>query len=251
MTQAPENAIRILFIHGLEGSPEGSKVQLLRAQGFDVHAIDMQMSIWAWRRRNSVLRQLFRLLETRLMALTLLLGAVIALATGSLWAALAIFAAVAIWVAVRIRAVAAAALRRSFEACVEMQRAAVERFKPDICVGSSWGGAVAAELVALDSWKGPTVLLAPAIARVSEWTDRMDVRGRLERIKERSASVPILVFHDPDDDTVPAEHSRMLADGSNIDLRFVKAGGHRLLELLERGELADAIKALVERTTRS
>jgi hypothetical protein len=35
-------------------------------------------------------------------------------------------------------------------------------FQPDIVVGSSWGGAVALELVAKGSWTGPTLLLAPA-----------------------------------------------------------------------------------------
>ena len=52
---------RVMFIHGLEGHPEGSKVVKLRAQGFEVHAADMHMSLWQLGKRNSIARNILHL----------------------------------------------------------------------------------------------------------------------------------------------------------------------------------------------
>lgn len=46
--------------------------------------------------------------------------------------------------------------------CLEKQRAAILSFKPDVVVGSSWGGGIATYLMMEGAWCGPTVLLAPA-----------------------------------------------------------------------------------------
>ena len=46
-----------------------------------------------------------------------------------------------------------------FESCVETQRAALESFRPDVLVGSSFGGAVAVALLQRGLWSGPTLLL--------------------------------------------------------------------------------------------
>ena len=73
---------------------------------------------------------------------------------------------------------------------------------------------------------------------------RGDGSGVAELLRARAADVRIVIFHDPSDDTVPFEDSVLLAQGGAIELRSVSAGGHRLLGLLERGELADAIRAL-------
>jgi hypothetical protein len=54
-----------------------------------------------------------------------------------------------------------------------------------------------------------------------------------------------VVFHDPSDETVPFVDSASLARGTQIDLRSVNAGGHRLLPLLESGELSAAIRQVV------
>ena len=236
--------IRVLFIHGLEGHPNGSKVRQLRAQGFEVHAADMQMSLWQLRRSNSVARHLLRLPEVRLLGLAGLVGL-----TASLWrrsapGAAASLALPAAWLALRRRRLFANAIGRSFDACLEVQREAVAAVQPDVLVGSSWGGALAAQLVLEGSWSGPTVLLAPAFQRVREWTGRRGLAEASQRLRRRSAEQPVVLFHDPTDDTVPYLDSLRLAAGSKIDLRPVDAGGHRLLDLVERGELAAAIRAL-------
>ncbi|WP_224360529.1 alpha/beta hydrolase [Hyalangium versicolor] len=236
--------IRVLFIHGLESHPQGSKVRILREQGFDVVAPDMQMAVLQFKRRNSVLRQLLRLPETWLAGVVIGISSVLCIVGSSVLGLTATILLGLIWGAVRGRALVAKAFARSFAACVEVQRAAVQREKPEIIVGSSWGGAIAAELIIRGEWSGPTVLLAPAILKASEWMGRLDSTDKMESIRARSTQVPIVVFHDPSDDTVPHQDSVELARGSRIDFRSVDAGGHRLMGLLNRGELAEAIQGL-------
>jgi len=236
--------IRLLFVHGLESHPNGSKTRILREQGFEVVAPDMHMGLFQLRRRNSALRQLPRLKETRLALAGVALGLAVAGASAS---GLGIAALGVAWGVSRRKALLARALGRSFDACVTIVRQALTEAQPDIVVGSSWGGAVAADLLVHDLWTGPTVLLAPAIRRVCVRARRGDGSKEEALLRARSQRAPIVIFHDPSDDTVPHQDSVELARGSAIDLRSVDGGGHRLLALLERGELADELRRLAAR----
>lgn len=55
-----------------------------------------------------------------------------------------------------------------FESCVATQHAEIERFHPDVLVGSSFGGAVAVALLERGLWTGPTLLLAQAARHYDE-----------------------------------------------------------------------------------
>lgn len=231
---------RVMFIHGLEGHPEGSKVVMLREQGLEVHAADMHMSLWRLDKHNSVLRNLLRVRELQLMGAGVLLGLGAGVAWSQAGLVLATLLAAGAWSALRREAWVTAAIRRSFDRCVEIQARAVVEYEPDLIVGSSWGGAVTAELLIRGVWSGPTILLAPAIRKVSERTQRTDPSEALAQLERAQ---PILVFHDLHDEVVPHADSVALGRMCGIELRSVEAGGHRLLELLERGELAAAIRA--------
>jgi hypothetical protein len=88
--------LRVQFIHGLEGSPQGNKARLL-ARHFETLTLAMDTS--------------------------------------------------------------------DFEACVEVQTDALATFRPDLLVGSSFGAAVAVELLQRGLWRGATLLLAQAALR--------------------------------------------------------------------------------------
>lgn len=235
---------RVLFIHGLEGHPNGSKVRMLRAQGFDVHAHNMHMSLTRMRKRNSAVRNLLRLNEVRA---AFLLFAVVIMATVTLGVpALALSTLVVwAWLFFRRHALLAGALNKSFVHCVAIQRRAILDAKPDILIGSSWGGAVGAELIASGVWSGPTILLAPAMQLVSVRARRNDLARTKAALHAAAGRAPLVIFHDPSDDVVPHADSVDLARDSSIDLRSVDAGGHRLLDLLERGELTETIHGLL------
>jgi hypothetical protein len=236
------NTPRILFIHGLESRANGSKTVLLREQGLDVRAHDMDMGTLQLSRKNSAIRMALRLKETQLIAgaVALTLGA--GLPRRPLRSLLAGAALGVGWVILRREVVLGRALRRSFEACVELQRAALSREQPDIVVGSSWGGAVAVELMRIGAWSGPSVLLAPAVHRVCVKTKHGDGDSIARELRGRSAKT--IVFHDPADDTVPYADSEALAREGQLELRSVDAGGHRLLGLLTSGQLAETLRAM-------
>jgi hypothetical protein len=95
------------------------------------------------------------------------------------------------WLYTRRSAIMSQALRKSLEACVELQREAIIREQPDIVVGSSWGGAVAVELMRAEIWRGPTILLAPAVHRVAARTNTGngdDIAGSWRRGAPRRSS---------------------------------------------------------------
>lgn len=236
--------LRVLFLHGLESRPNGGKVLALRAQGFEVIAPDMQMGTSQIRRKNSVIRMLMRLGEVRLFALVVITWVALSLSLRHPWWSLGGLALLVIGWRARYPHWVASALARSFETCVQIACDSVHDAEAAVLVGSSWGGAVAAELLTRGVWRGPTILLAPAIAAVYRKTQRADAAAHLSRLRELSATVPILIFHDPADETIPHADSESLAAGSSIELRSVSAGGHRLMQLLERGTLAAAIHSL-------
>ncbi len=231
----------MLFLHGLESGPRGDKVQRLRAAGVDVLAEDMFMSIRRLDRRNSAVRNLLRLPEVRAIgALTVAAGAHAAVRRQPLFAA-GTLVGLAVWAAARRGALQREALRRSWEACIAIQRAAIERHRPDVLLGSSWGGAVAVALIARGHWRGPTVLLAPAFQVVADRMATSDVARDVATLQTTAADHPIVVFHDPTDATIPIAHSEALAAGSAVELHRVAAGGHRLMGILDDGSLIAAL----------
>jgi hypothetical protein len=94
--------------------------------------------------------------------------------------------------------------------------AAIEAHRPDVVVGSSFGGAVVHALLASGRWRGPTVLLCPAWRRV--------------------AGLPLLgpcpglvLVHAPNDDVVPYADSVDLAAATGAALVTTGADDdHRL-----------------------
>ena len=48
---------------------------------------------------------------------------------------------------------------QDYEECLELQREALRSFKPDVIVGSSFGGGLCLDLIGRGDWTGPAVLL--------------------------------------------------------------------------------------------
>jgi hypothetical protein len=127
---------------------------------------------------------------------------------------------------------------------VTLQREAIAATRPDVVVGSSWGGAVACALLVEGGWSGPTVLLAPAMGAVQDLIDPAGTPALLAALGAAAARAPIVLFHDPADPEVDARYSRALAEGSPATLHEAPGDGHRLRALLEAGRLLTAIEAL-------
>lgn len=117
------------------------------------------------------------------------------------------------------------------EGSIATQIAALATIRPDVLVGSSYGGAVAVAMLDRGVWRGPTVLLAPA-------AERLGVPNRLPE------GVAVTIVHGVHDDVVPLEHSHALAaTGTPALVRLIEVDdGHRLQTLLDTGALADHVR---------
>jgi predicted esterase len=157
---------RVQFIHGLEGSPQGSKARLL---------------------------------------------------------------------AERFTAVTPAMDTRDFEACVALQAETLASFRPDVLVGSSFGGAVAVALLQRGLWRGPTLLLAQAALR-------HDLPARMPE------GVRVWLVHGLGDELIDPKESRVLARSGTPGLvRLIEVDDdHPLRATVESGALATLVRDLFE-----
>lgn len=115
-----------------------------------------------------------------------------------------------------------------FPGCLETQRRAIESHRPDVIVGSSFGGAVVVELLRRGEWRGPTLLLAQAALKV-------DPEAQLP------PDLPVLLVHGRQDEVVPLEHSQRLAATSPLARLIETEDEHRLVELTRSERLAELV----------
>ncbi len=135
----------------------------------------------------------------------------------------------------RFTAVTPAMDTGDFEACVALQAEAVTSFRPDVLVGSSFGGAVAVALLQRGGWRGPTLLLAQAALR----------RGLPAQLPE---GVRVWIVHGRRDDLIDIEDSRTLARAGTPDLvRLIEVDDdHPLRATVQSGELATLVRDLFD-----
>ena len=207
---------RIFYCHGLESGPNGYKVRELRARGLDVIAPPMEMSLWDIRQRNSIPRSL--------MSPSALL---------SRWPTQ--------WFA--------GAMDDSFTACVQRCKQALDsEGRCTVLLGSSWGGAVGAALIADGQWNGPAVLLCPALKLKDRWAGSLDPALNTEAITARLAALPserkasLLIVQGTADDTVPVEDSQSLSEATGIALELIEGGSHGLGSIVTNGRLVDLMQ---------
>lgn len=117
-----------------------------------------------------------------------------------------------------------------FESCVAVHAGTLMSFKPDVLVGSSFGGAVVVALLMRKLWRGPTLLLAQAALHYNP-------------AAQLPAGVPVVLAHGLEDEIVPLDHSRRLAATAPGSATVVEyQAGHRLSELIVNGELAKLVE---------
>ena len=159
-----DRALRVQFIHGLEGSPQGAKAQLF-AQHFT--------------------------------------------------------------------AITPAMNTHDIEGCVTLQAATLGSFKPDVLIGSSFGGAVAVVLLQRGLWRGPTLLLAQAAKHYG-------------LPLELPAGVHVWLVHGTRDNVVDISESRALARSGTPELvRLIEVDDdHSLYGMVESSRLVTIVREL-------
>lgn len=196
-----------LYIHGLESGPNGTKARRLAEAGYSVRALQMPCNMAAIRRDPALLAVAVGFVSLLITAGGL--GGVLAVAGVLLVSPLAApLLTVWLW-------------RRAIRASLAVQRAALAGV--DVVVASSFGGAIAHQLIVEGAWSGPTVLLCPASNRVAARAWWPPPAGL--------ATVPcadqVLVVHGRADEIVPFADSEALVAGSTATLLAVD-DDHRL-----------------------
>ena len=186
----------VLFIHGLESGPRGSKSRALEQAGFTVIAGQMPCG------RKAIL------LDPAVIALGV--AALTVLIVASSFGAIGFLICVVSY-AVLQRFVRPMLVRRMFRRSLAVQLALLAANQIDVVVGSSFGGAVAVELLHTGAWKGRTVLLCPAHRLVAG-------RAWLPASTLPADASHVVVVHGRQDETVPIDHSRALVKGTAAKL---------------------------------
>ena len=201
----------VLFLHGLESGPQGRKARYLSQAGFTVVSHQMPCG------RHHLARDPVAILAAS-SAATLLVGSTFRKGLlGFTIAACGLAGAAPFAMSRVMRSV----LRRS----IAVQTHALATHPIDVVVGSSFGGAVALDLLFCGAWSGSTVLLCPAHERVAQraW---LPVPPSLASLPE-SVQSRIVVVHGRGDETVPVTHSEKLVAQSRAKLVLVE-DDHRL-----------------------
>lgn len=191
-------ARKVLFVHGLESGPHGNKSRALAAAGYDVAAEEMPCGEKRMKRDPVVV-------------LSALAALGVGAAASARWGARGLAVTIGAIIAAREPA-KRAITRRMFERSVAVQLRALREHRPDVVVGSSFGGAVTLELLRQRAWTGPTVLLCPAHELVCEREGRAWESFAIERAEHT------LIVHAREDAVVEYEQSVRLARELGVEL---------------------------------
>lgn len=120
-----------------------------------------------------------------------------------------------------------------FAACVDLQAQTLRSFRPELLIGSSFGGAVALALLQRGLWRGPTLLLAQAAVRF----------GVPAQLPEDTR---IWLVHGRCDELIDVAESRLLArTGSPGLVRLIEVDDdHALSGLAQSGRLVEIVREL-------
>ena len=133
---------------------------------------------------------------------------------------------------------------RSIDGCLAVVRRTIQECRPDLVIGSSWGGGLTCLLIARGEIQGPVLLLAPALKRmcIASGNERYNfdaIRLAVHRNVAATEGQEVRIVHGNRDGIVPLQDSRELADGqSQIQLDVVEKGDHGMKSyLLDKGSL--------------
>jgi hypothetical protein len=152
-----------------------------------------------------------------------------------------------------LRLMVATDIRAHACACACAQREAIADFNPQAVVASSWGGRVALRCMELGYWRGPTVLLAPAVSLCPWWGQL--VWPSWTGVLPAEAALRCVVVQGRQDILVsPGAVQQMCRHNDGIRLELVQ-GDHRLNSALglvkgqpQRGRLSQLVTDVIARS---
>ena len=115
--------------------------------------------------------------------------------------------------------------------CYQIAKEAILKHKPDLIIGSSFGGGVTMALMQNNVHKGKAILLAPAGVKY----------GLPTQIPQENQ---VVIIHDPNDEIVPYQDSVLLESINDNSTLITTNGGHRLTNITTDGLLDYVVKTM-------
>lgn len=235
--------IKVLYMHGLESGPYGYKSRTIsNMRNISIYAADMEAAVLRLDKQNSIVRRLFQQPSVQFASACAMLSVLslfekISVSNVSI---VLIPTCIIIWIATIINSFAAA-VRAMIDGCLQIQRCAINTYQPDIVVGSSLGGCIAWMCMMEGTWKGPTILLAPAISRCA-------VFGNLPLsslfVIPRKVTSRCVIFHGTNDSIIPLADSLKLSNATGVSIKVISNGDHRLHNVIESNDFYQTILKL-------
>lgn len=224
----------VLFIHGLESGPHGRKARHLTRAGFTIVSKLMPCG------RAQIMRDPF-VVGAAVSAVAAAAASGKAAGLSGFMLTVSLLGAAAPWAVSRV-------MRRVWRRSVELQTGVLGAHGIDVVVGSSFGGAVALELLLHGAWSGPTLLLCPAhqLVALRAWLPAPPSLAALPA----AVSSQVVVVHGRADQTVPVTHSEALVSDSHAQLVLVE-DDHRLSASSSPEQLADWIAMATGQSNRT
>jgi hypothetical protein len=151
------NKMRILYMHGLGTSGITSKY--LRDTYPEICIPDMETGYYNLRDNNSILRSIFKTYIFWMFMMTSIYFTYQYKWIGFFFSVFQGF--------VMKDFIIKQGVRKAFYNCKAIQEEVVKEFKPDLIIGSSWGGAILSTLILEGTWTGDALLFAPAFYKVN------------------------------------------------------------------------------------
>ncbi|WP_372371450.1 alpha/beta hydrolase [Candidatus Uabimicrobium sp. HlEnr_7] len=233
---------KIIFMHGLESGILGKKSQYLRENFENVYTPDMQMSMLNLKKKNSIIRNVTRTWIFRMWTFFII---IVLFRLSYDWQSLAsLFFSFVSFFLIKKR-IFQSALSMSLQQCTSIQSKALQDFKPDLVVGSSWGGLIALNCITQKIYNCPVVLIAPPVKMV---LNKVDFSGQnWENICEKTKQISSLVHivHGENDKVVSIEDSKKLVEKTKVSLQIIPQGDHSLNYPLLEQQNALSLKNII------
>lgn len=191
--------ISINFIHGLESGPMGTKHRwFINKFGIkNTTCLDMKTSLCRLDKSNSVLGNIIKNIKKN-----------------------------------GFENLIEQSVEDSFQSCVDIQSHYLKNHSIDLIVGSSWGGAIATELISSGSWNGPTVFLAPSYEKYMNQCGKQhlisETYQKINDLLNSETKKKCFIVHGTNDKVIPIEHSRNMSQQTKIPLFEIENGDHSL-----------------------
>lgn len=205
-------SLKILYIHGLEGSNRDKRAQTITKLFPGAKCADMQ-TLQSMNRGKTFLR-LGSLTGVGVIGY---ISYILGVKKQKIWPMILFILLSGTGLAFSLRALSRFLLRKMFDSNLELQKRVIKNFKPDLVIAGGYGGAVMAEIIRAQKYfyKNPLLFLAPA---QDEWAKRLGTSSVGLKTMTVPKTIPkTVIVHGLKDSVISCQDSVNYATRSRVD----------------------------------